>query len=99
MIVHLSTQAKEDLAEIGDYIKQRNPSRAVSFVDELLDCCGSIADMPRAHPLIPRYETHGIRRCVHDRYLIFYRVNEDLVEVIRILQGARDYESMLFGAE
>jgi toxin ParE1/3/4 len=52
--------------------------------------------MPRAYPLVPRYEQWGIRRCVYRDYLIFYRVHETLIEVIRILNGAQDYEALLF---
>ena len=33
---------------------------------------------------------------VYRDYLIFYRVREELIEVIRILHGARDYETILF---
>jgi plasmid stabilization system protein ParE len=36
----------------------------------------------------------GIRRAVHKRYLIFYRVGKS-VEVLRIIHGARNYEAML----
>jgi plasmid stabilization system protein ParE len=50
----------------------------------------------RRHPLVPCYEQHGIRRCVHADYLIFYRVGAELVEVIHILHGAQDYEPLLF---
>jgi toxin ParE1/3/4 len=45
---------------------------------------------------VPRYEHHGIRRCVHADYLISYRVGTELVEVIHILHGAQDYEPLLF---
>lgn len=80
----ITTGAQADLLRIGDFILPHNPVRAVSFVDELLDRCTSIAQMPRAHSLAPRYERHGIRRCVHGNYLIFYRVLEDLVEIIHM---------------
>ena len=53
-------------------------------------------DAPRAYPLVPRYEHFGIRRRPFGRYLIFYRVNEDAIEIIHILHGARDYEAILF---
>jgi plasmid stabilization system protein ParE len=43
-----------------------------------------------------RPHNHGVRRCVHADYLIFYRVRTDFVEVIHILHGARDYEALLF---
>ncbi|MER2520156.1 MAG: type II toxin-antitoxin system RelE/ParE family toxin [Bdellovibrionales bacterium] len=51
--------------------------------------------MPHACPLMPRYKSKGIRRCVYRNYLIFYRVYETRIEIVHILQGARDYESLL----
>ncbi len=74
MILVITEDAKADLKEIKDFIRPNNPKRAESFIDELLDKCATLAEMPRAFPLIPRYEAHGIRRCVHRDYLIFYRV-------------------------
>ncbi|WFU08405.1 type II toxin-antitoxin system RelE/ParE family toxin [Rhizobium sp. CB3090] len=32
----------------------------------------------------------------HGDYLIFYRIKESVVEVLRVLRGARDYERVLF---
>jgi plasmid stabilization system protein ParE len=48
--------------------------------------------------LVPRYERFGIRRCVHGDDLIFYRLQPEVIEVIHILQGARDIEARLFGS-
>jgi plasmid stabilization system protein ParE len=33
---------------------------------------------------------------VHADYLIFYRVGTELVEITHILNGAQDYETLLF---
>ena len=96
MKVVITDAAKADLVEIGEFIRPHNPKRALTFVDELLDRCVTLADMPNAFPLVPRYERYGIRRCVHRDYLIFYRVIEDLIVVIHILHGARNYEALLF---
>ena len=96
MMVFFAPTAKLDLLSIGDNIGQENPTRAVSFVDELIDRCYSLADLPRRYPLVPRYEHWGIRRCAHGNYLIFYRVREDAVDIVHVLHGAMDYESMLF---
>ena len=60
--------------------------------------CLALADTPRAYPLVPRYERFGIRRCVHGNYLIFYRLQPEQIEVIHVLQGARDIEALLFGS-
>jgi addiction module RelE/StbE family toxin len=98
MRVVITAAAKADLLAIRRYIEADNPNRAVSFVEELLDRCLALADTPRAYPLVPRYERFGIRRCVHGNYLIFYRLQPEQIEVIHILQGARDIEAILFGS-
>jgi plasmid stabilization system protein ParE len=41
----------------------------------------------------------AIRRRPFGRFLIFYRVDQGAIEVIHILHGARDYESLLFPEE
>jgi addiction module RelE/StbE family toxin len=94
--VVITDAAKRDLVGIGDYIRPHNPERAGSFIDELIDHCQTLVESPRRHPLVPRYEHHGIRRSVHAGYLIFYRVGTERVEVIHILHGAQDYEPLLF---
>jgi toxin ParE1/3/4 len=49
--------------------------------------------------LVPRHENSGVRRVPHGDYLIFYRVTTDIVEILHILNGARDYERILFPDE
>ncbi|AMB84596.1 plasmid stabilization protein [Pseudomonas agarici] len=95
MIVQLTDEAESDLERIGDYIAQDNPLRAWSFVNELRDKCLSLTDMHQAFPLVPRY---GIRRRIHDNYVIFYRVEASRVVVVHILHGAMDYATILLDA-
>lgn len=94
-----SESAETDLEGIGDYIALDNPGRALSFVVEIRGRCAQLAKFPNAFALVPRYERHGIRRMVHGNYLIFYRVGSESIEILRILSGAVDYESILFPAD
>ncbi len=96
MKVNFAPTAKLDLLKIGEHIKRDNPARAATFVDELIDRCYTLTDLPRRYPLVPRYEHWAIRRCVHGDYLIFYRVRTDAVDIVRVLHGATDYDSILF---
>jgi plasmid stabilization system protein ParE len=96
MNVVVTDEAFADLASIQDYIAQQNPRRAITFIGELLDRCGGLADLALAFPLLPRYEDRGIRRRPHRGYSIFYRIAGNDVIVIHILHGARDFESLLF---
>lgn len=96
MRVRLSSEARQDLIAIGDYIARDNPPRAQSFVAELVGKCANLGEMPRAHPLVPRYAQQGVRRRIYGNYQIFYRADDTEVVVIRILHGAQDYSALLF---
>jgi plasmid stabilization system protein ParE len=97
--VVITEAAYADLLQIGRVIRQDNPLRAETFVAELFDRCQRLAIMPRAYPLVPKWEDRGVRRRPHGNYLIFYRVGDDVVEVLHVLHGARDYETVLFPDE
>lgn len=96
MIVIITDEARSDLDRIGNYIALDNPRRAASFVAELLDRCRRLADMPRAFPMVPRYEHTGVRRHTHGAYLIFYRIGVESIDVLHVLNGAQEYEAILF---
>ncbi|VVE23491.1 type II toxin-antitoxin system RelE/ParE family toxin [Pandoraea commovens] len=98
MIVHLLPEAIVDLETVGDYIALDNPRRAVAFIQELRDKCLSLADMPYAFPVVPRYERFGIRHRVYGNYQIFYRVveSDERIDIVHILHGARNYAAILF---
>jgi addiction module RelE/StbE family toxin len=95
----ITDEAKADLRQISEWIAEDNPARALSFVDELEDRCARLLEMPRAYPLVPRHENSGVRRVPHGDYLIFYRVTADTVDILHVLNGARDYEPILFPDE
>jgi toxin ParE1/3/4 len=96
MRVVFTEAAAQELEAIGDYIAQQNPGRAISFVIEIRERCLSLVDMPQRFPLLPRHRSAGIRRCVHGSYLIFYRIESEQIEILHVLHGATDYDSLLF---
>lgn len=96
MIVEITAEAEADLEAIGDYIARDNPARAVSFIHELGRSCMELADFPEAWPIVPRFEAKSIRRRVHGRYLIFYRIQGESVTVLHVLNGAMDIDPILF---
>lgn len=95
MKVMLSTRARRDLEGIRTYIEKDNPVRAMSFVGELRDIAKRIADMPRAFPLVPRYEKHAIRRRSHKGYGILYSVETDRIFIHRIIGPGQDHDVAL----
>jgi plasmid stabilization system protein ParE len=45
----LTKEAKFDLDDIGDWIADYDPTRAVTFVDELMARCAKLTGMPHAY--------------------------------------------------
>ena len=96
MRVELTETALGDLEDIALFIARDNPDRALTFVDELEDACSGLVENPERFPLVSRFEHFGIRRRVHGAYLIFYRISKTRIEILRILNGAMDFEPILF---
>lgn len=93
MKVVITHAAAADLESIGDRIAARSPARAISYIDELRRRCAQIAELPHAGP--PRSQWgEGIRIVIHGPYLIVYRIVGDIVQVLRIVHGARDLNQL-----
>jgi toxin ParE1/3/4 len=95
MRVDLSAPAENDLFEIGLFIASDNLERALAFMDELETACLKLAEHPKRFPVIRLRSGFEIRRCVHRDYLILYRIDSERIVVLRIIDGAMDYESLL----
>ncbi|MBW9090469.1 type II toxin-antitoxin system RelE/ParE family toxin [Rhizobium wenxiniae] len=96
MKIILTPEARNDFARIGDYIASYNPTRAETFVDELLERSLRLKDMPFRYQLLAGREYSGIRRLPYRNYAIFYRVIDETVYILHILSAAQDHEAILF---
>lgn len=86
-------QALADLDDLFDYIAEDSFDRAVSFVKKLQAQLEKLAITPgmgrrRDELLI------GLRSFPYGNYLIFYILFDDGIEIVRILNGARDLEAL-----
>jgi len=88
--------AEQDLQRCAIHIAQDNIEAALGLVDAAEAEAERLADHPFAHEEIPvlRPELRGIRRLVlsppYQNFLLFYRADSQVVDVIRVLHGARD---------
>jgi toxin ParE1/3/4 len=85
----LSPAAQADLMDIAVFIAQDNPTRALSFVDELEDKCQMLTTAPGIGSARPELGD-GICMLPHGRYLLLYRQAGGTLRVERILHGKRD---------
>jgi toxin ParE1/3/4 len=97
--VNLTDQAKRDLHNIYEYISFSllEPGTAKKMVRRILDALRSLTEMPGRFPIYPEepWKSRGLRRINIGNYCGFYVVNENNVQVIRIMYGGRDIANIL----
>lgn len=87
-------EAECDLEEIWWYIAQESPNNADRFLDRIQERCLSLADFPQMGASRNELKT-GLRSQPVGNYLIFYFPLEDGIDIVRVLHGSRDIESLL----
>ncbi|MBW3469060.1 type II toxin-antitoxin system RelE/ParE family toxin [Arthrospiribacter ruber] len=90
----LSNAAKEDLIRIHHYgIKNFGAAQADKYFDSFFKCFEIIAERPFAFESVDYIKT-GYRRCPCGSDSIFYRINENMVEIMAIV-GMQDLNNTL----
>lgn len=89
MRVEFSSFVEGDLDAIADYIAHDNPTRAVSFIQEIGAQILAVGQNPLLYQL--RAEIgEGARMAIVGRYVILFRVVSESVRIERIVYGGRD---------
>ncbi|RAU21896.1 type II toxin-antitoxin system RelE/ParE family toxin [Paramagnetospirillum kuznetsovii] len=91
--VRFRPRAIADLEQIGDFIATDNPAAAATFIAEIMRCCELLA----GSPMIGRDRAalrSGTRSFPVGHYIVFYSPASDGIEVVRVLHGARDVQSL-----
>jgi toxin ParE1/3/4 len=87
--VLLTREARNDLAAIGSWLAQRNPTAARAVIEALRRKLRMLENTPLAgrqrSDLAP-----GLFGLVTVPYLILYSHDQDTVTIVRILDGRRD---------
>jgi len=85
-----TTSARDDLAEIIDYISDVNPAAALRLQDRLETVVLPLSE----HPLMYR-QSDRLPDCreivAHPNYIVLYRVTLDCVQVVRVVHARRVY--------
>jgi len=89
--------AECDLYGIFDYISQDNPTAAADLLERIDHSISRLASNPYLGvvPKDLRLKNKGYRMLVVEKYLVFYIVKNETVQVRRILHSARNYNFLL----
>ncbi len=89
----ISEEAIRDLDEISDYFASRSIEAGERFVKRFADKCKNLVKFPN----IGRIYTEilpNLRGIPLDGYIILYQVVQKDVEIVRVVSGYRDLESL-----
>ncbi|NJL09521.1 MAG: type II toxin-antitoxin system RelE/ParE family toxin [Calothrix sp. SM1_7_51] len=89
----ISPEANQDLEEIIDYFTSRNIDAGERFIDEFNKKCVYLANFPnmgRSYADVKDY----LRGVLLGNYVILYRVTDSGIEILRVVSGYRDLESL-----
>jgi len=98
--INKNPQVIRDLIELATYIAEDNLDASDRFLAAAEETFNQLAKMPKigklcqfSHPNLTDIRQHAIKN--FRRYLIFYRLTNSGIEVLRVIHGARDFEAML----
>ncbi|MFM9971915.1 MAG: type II toxin-antitoxin system RelE/ParE family toxin [Burkholderiales bacterium] len=87
--VTFSPKSRQDLLDIGDFIAKDSRANARRFVGKLMEQCQRIGIAPLGYAgredLAP-----DLRMAALDKYVVFFRVIDDVVRIERVIHGARN---------
>ena len=89
--------AEKDIREITEYLQELSDAAATNFIDALSKALEPLEHFPEMHPFVTdkRLSDKGYRFCVVGDYLVFYTINDDIVQIRRIVYGKRSYLKFL----
>lgn len=96
--VRYTRRAREDLLDIWVHIASQNPVAADQVYDRIEENCQLLRDHPQLGPARPEVAEEA-RVLVVERWLAFYRLLDDGVQVVRIVDGARDLTRLEWAPE
>ena len=88
----LSPEAKKDLLNILAYTqKEWGNQQAQKYIDALEKRCDELAQRPHTGRERPEIKS-GYRSLTEGNHVIFYRVGDSGIDILRILHGRMDIE-------
>lgn len=94
MIVRWSEHARNQVAEIFDYIARDRPNAAMRILESFLERTELLADFPEQGSEWPGAGRPDLRSIVHENHRIVYRVSPDEVAVLSVRHTRQEEESI-----
>ena len=98
--VKITPQAAEDLLEIKNYIENelQNPIAANNTIKTIVETYENLSTIAETGILVERYVPFptDYKFVLANNYSLFYRIDGNIVRIIRIMYSKRDFARILF---
>ena len=98
-LIEYSNDSRQDLIEIKRYIKYNlhEPVIASKFINQIKNEVKKIANNPRIYPVIDDelISKLKIRKINVKNYIVFYKIKDSSINVVRILYEKRNWMKLL----
>lgn len=98
--LRINSRAQRDIVQIGDYFTTLDLALAGRFLNAVEFSCRRLWQTPELGEILSAKSKLGIEYRVwrvrdFERYVIYYHVSMDTVEIVRVLHSAQDAEAQL----
>lgn len=97
--IEYSKESKQDLIEIKQYIKYnlQEPEIAKKLISKIRKEIKSLKDNPEVCAIIDDdiIKKLEIRKLIVDNYIVFYRIKDSNIQIVRVMYGRRNWINLL----
>ncbi len=97
--IEYSKESKQDLIDIKQYIKYhlQEPLIAQKLISKIKTEIDSLKDNPELYSIIDDdvIKRLEIRKLIVDNYIVFYRIKNNNIQIVRIMYGRRNWINLL----
>lgn len=97
--IEYSKDARQDLINIKKYIKYnlQEPNIAQKLIMKIKSEVEKLRNNPKIYTIIDDdiIKKLEIRKIIIDNYIVFYRINNESIQIVRIMYGRRNWMTLL----
>ena len=97
--IEYSKESKQDLIDIKKYIKYnlQEPNTAQKLITKIRNQINNLKSNPEIYAIIDDdiIKKFEIRKLIVDNYIVFYRIKNNDIEIVRIMYARRNWINLL----
>ena len=93
-----SDVAEEDLRNVTEYITADSPSNALEILNSIKQKASNLYNFPERGRIVPELRDQGVllyREIIVSPWRVIYRMSEDTVYILSVLDSRRNIEDIL----